>query len=165
MNRRGLGVDWGAASVGCFSGFGLNIWSLEETCSWFMSPTAQRMQGFTKKTTKTATKTDKETFFLVILRVVFWWFSFWLFMFFVYLAKINFLCWSRGHKSWWTNPSLTWVQLSFLVVRSPKSPKLLCKIPTTLTVEPSLFPDSIPSPSLWKACHTPNRKKTTVCLG
>ena len=68
MNRRGLGVDWGAASVGCFSGFGLNIWSLEETCSWFMSPTAQRMQGFTKKTTtKTATKTDKETFF-------FWWF-------------------------------------------------------------------------------------------
>ena len=49
MNRRGLGVDWGAASVGCFSGFGLNIWSLEETCSWFMSPTAQRMQGFTKK--------------------------------------------------------------------------------------------------------------------
>ena len=64
MNRRGLGVDWGAASVGCFSGFGLNIWSLEETCSWFMSPTARRMQGFTKKTTtKTATKTDKETFF------------------------------------------------------------------------------------------------------
>ena len=49
VNRRGLGVDWGAASVGCFSGFGLNIWSLEETCSWFMSPTAQRMQGFTKK--------------------------------------------------------------------------------------------------------------------
>ena len=166
VNRRGLGVDWGAASVGCFSGFGLNIWSLEETCSWFMSPTAQRIQGFIK----TNNNNNKKLINIILFsgdsscRVAFWWFSFWLFMFFVYLVKNNFLCWSRGHNSWWTYPSLTWVQLSFLVVRSPKSPKLLCKIPTTLTVEPSLFPDSIPSPSLWKACHTPNRKKQRFVL-
>ena len=80
--------------------------------SWFMSPTAQRIQGFIKKKTK---KTDKNHFYLVILPVGL---SFGDSVFdclcvFVYLVKINFLCWSRGHNSWWTNPSLTWVQLSF----------------------------------------------------